>query len=107
MAMNAGANDKREPSPSEHAKAVIQELKLGEHNLDVSKLPKSSETVLDARRKSGELASFDFPRKNHGVDAYSYTIYVDQARKEYWVQRKGGVRPVLEIFGPAKLPASS
>lgn len=105
MLMNGCANGETdESSTANYSKAVIENLKLGEYNLDVSKLPKSSEAALDARLKSGGLESFDFPKKARGMDAFRYTVYVDQKAKEYWVEKKGGVRPVREIYGPAQLP---
>jgi len=88
--------------PRDDADAVIASLKQDDHNLDLSRMRKGEEGVWKERSEAGKLVKFGFPN-SVGMDAFYYTISIDEERREFLVRRTGGFAPQNLLYGPGKL----
>lgn len=91
---------------SEEMKAIVARLRMGEHGLNLAKLPLNHERTIDSLLQNKSLENYRIPLGSE-VDPIVYTVYYDRANRRYWVSRIGTAMGMLNVYGPVDFPAKS
>lgn len=86
--------------PDPRVKSVLKAHKQGQWDLDVSKLTKMSEPIIDfEKRMTGKVEVYNVPHPSNIEDYFRYRIMMSKDGGEFWILRYGGFAGVSELYG--------
>lgn len=90
-------------SMSPSVKLIINSLKKGGNELDVSRLHQVDPQRIIAVEQNKDIEVYHLPANPRDIDSFLYTIYYDAPHGEFWVMRTGGIAGGPTIYGPTNI----